>query len=110
MDALPDRILQMEDFFMGLKQELQNLSIERLKQVSDDLNARLDSLPREEFEAEAIAHIEAYPALNYLVEIVSDQAFDDGEEIAVVVGRGTGASHALIVLATLADIEDLPQL
>ncbi len=97
-------------FFMSLKHELQNLTTETIKEISDALTARLDSVSEADLEAEALAAVLNYPALNDLTHLVLAQGLVDGLDIEGATQRATGASQALLVLTTIADIQELPKL
>src|SRR5690606_38951293 len=96
--------------FMPLKHELQLLEIGVVEEFDTALSERLTELPRAEVEAEVIRSIQDYPALDHLVHLVVEQAFADGCNIEEVAARGTGASHAILVLTTIADTQELPSI
>ena len=93
---------------MSLKSELQKLSITEIKDVNRCLSERLDNVTQEELEAETLSAITNYPALNELACLAIEQGLADGLDIERAGDRGTGASHAILVLTTIADIADLP--
>lgn len=95
---------------MSLKSELQKISNQQIEKVSNSLTERLDSVSQSELEAEAIAAIINYPALNHLTVLVLEQGVSEGMGPEEALARGVGASQALLVLTTLAEINDLPAL
>jgi hypothetical protein len=95
---------------MGLKYELQSITAEAVTNVEAALTQRLDSVSPAELKNEALASINNYPALNQLAVLVSQQALEEGCAIEEAFQRGAGASHALLVLTTLAELRELPPL
>lgn len=95
---------------MSLKVELQKLTNERVLEVNRRLQERLDSISQEELKSETIVNIENYPAINGLALLATEQAFADGQDIDSALQRGIGASHVLLVLTTIAELDELPVL
>lgn len=95
---------------MGLKHELQKITEPIVRTTNRGLQDRLDSLGADDLASEIITSIGAYPGLNTLVQLVFEQALQDGLSIEQAFQRGTGASHAILALTTIADILELPPL
>lgn len=93
---------------MGLKEELQVITETEIVSVNSNLQTRLDTVPPEEFVAETCANIDRYPAINKIAQLVFEQAIADGLSVEKAVHRSVGASHALFVLTTLAEVRSLP--
>ena len=93
---------------MSLKLQLQKITEENVRIVGASLKDRLDSVTDAEFKSEALANIVNYPALNSLVHLVLEQALDDGLTVEKAAQQSVGASQAILVLTTLAEVRDLP--
>jgi hypothetical protein len=93
---------------MGLKEELQLLTEKEIINVNGSLQTRLNTVTPDEFVAETCASIDRYPAINKIAQLVFEQAVLEGLSVERAVHRSVGASQAIFVLTTIAEVKSLP--